>query len=53
MGVLELITVAFVVLKLTNVIDWSWFQVFIPLISSFVLYVLIVIGWLIVVWRKV
>lgn len=30
MGLLEVLTVIFVVLKLTHVIDWSWWAVFIP-----------------------
>ena len=33
-GFFGLLTVAFVVLKLTHVIDWSWFWVFSPAIFS-------------------
>ena len=32
MGILEVLTVIFVVLKMTGNIDWSWFWVFSPLI---------------------
>lgn len=44
MGVLEVLTIIFVVLKLVGVITWSWWLVFLPLILAFGLYILIVIG---------
>ena len=45
MGILELITVVFIVLKLFSVIDWSWWLVLLPEIVAIVLYV----GWTILV----
>jgi hypothetical protein len=43
------LTIAFIVLKLTHVIDWSWWWVFSPIIASagFILTVFLV--WLITV----
>ena len=41
-----LTTIAFVVLKLTNIIDWSWWWVFAPLwmpLAGFILIVVILI----------
>jgi hypothetical protein len=32
MGFCDVLTIVFVILKLTNVIDWSWFWVLSPLI---------------------
>lgn len=43
-----LLTIAFIVLKLTNVISWSWAWVLAPLWISAVIYVVIivaVVGW--------
>lgn len=34
-GFFSLLTIAFIVLKLTNVIDWSWWIVWSPLIGGF------------------
>lgn len=31
MGFLETLTIVFIVLKLTEVIDWSWWAVFLPM----------------------
>lgn len=45
MGICELLTIAFIVLKLTGVIAWSWWLVLLPVIISFGLYVL----WFVVV----
>lgn len=41
MGLLEVLTIIFVVLKLLGVITWSWWIVFLPLIVSAGLYVII------------
>ena len=41
-GFSGLLTIVFIVLKLTNVIDWSWFWVFSPLWISFILGVVII-----------
>ena len=34
-GIFELLTIIFVVLKLTGTIDWTWWQVFSPSIIAF------------------
>ena len=43
-GLSSLLTVAFVVLKLTKVISWSWFWVLSPAIFSAAIGILIVVG---------
>lgn len=40
MGILEVLTVIFVVLKLLGVIAWSWLIVFSPLLVALALYVI-------------
>ena len=42
-GFAGLLTVAFIVLKLTKVIDWSWFWVLSPIIFSVSLVLLIIV----------
>lgn len=44
MGITEVLTVIFIVLKLTEVITWSWWLVLLPAIISFSIYVLNFIG---------
>ena len=44
MGLLEALTLIFVVLKLMSIIDWSWFWVLSPLIFAVVLYVALFFG---------
>ncbi|MEY2373635.1 transmembrane Fragile-X-F protein [Lysinibacillus capsici] len=41
MGIAEVLTIVFVVLKLTEVITWSWWFVLFPTILSFSLYAII------------
>lgn len=41
MGIAEVLTIVFVVLKLTDVITWSWWLVLLPVILSFSLYAMI------------
>lgn len=41
MGITELLTVAFVVLKLLGKIEWSWWQVLLPEIIAVVIYLAI------------
>ncbi|WGT36751.1 transmembrane Fragile-X-F protein [Lysinibacillus sp. 1 U-2021] len=41
MGIAEVLTIVFVVLKLTDVITWSWWLVLLPAILSFSLYAII------------
>ena len=40
---LGLLTIVFIVLKLTGYINWSWFWVLSPMIFSFILVILIVL----------
>lgn len=40
MGVVEVLTIVFVVLKLVGVINWSWWLVLLPEIIAVVVYVL-------------
>lgn len=42
-GFTGLLTIAFIVLKLTHVIDWSWWWVLSPIWISFVIFTVIVI----------
>lgn len=44
MGLAEVLTITFVVLKLTGVIDWSWWLVFLPEIIVLVLLALWFLG---------
>ncbi|KGR80917.1 MULTISPECIES: hypothetical protein [Lysinibacillus] len=41
MGIAEVLTIVFIVLKLTEVITWSWWFVLLPMILSFSLYAII------------
>lgn len=38
MGVLEALTCVFILFKVLGIIDWSWFQVCIPVVIAFGLY---------------
>jgi hypothetical protein len=40
MGLLEILTIVFVVLKLTDVISWSWWLVLLPEIIAVGLYII-------------
>ena len=42
MGIFEVLTILFVILKLTGVIAWSWWVVFLPIIISATIYVIVV-----------
>lgn len=44
LGLSTILTIIFVVLKLVNVIDWSWWWVFSPTLISTGLSILIIIG---------
>ena len=44
MGLLEALTLIFVVLKLMSIIDWSWFWVLSPLIFALLFYVVLFFG---------
>lgn len=41
MGIFEVLTILFVILKLTGVIAWSWWVVFLPIIISATIYVIV------------
>ncbi|EOT2044072.1 hypothetical protein ACNQK2_000850 [Staphylococcus pseudintermedius] len=43
MGLAELLTIVFVVLKLTGVIDWSWWLVLLPEIIAILIYTVLFI----------
>lgn len=51
MGFLEVLTIVFIVLKLTEVVAWSWWMVFSPMWAGYV--VIFVIGGIIGVFRAV
>lgn len=40
MGFAEILTLIFIVLKLTNVIDWSWWLVLLPEIIALSIYII-------------
>ena len=44
MGFTEILTLVFIVLKLTKVIDWSWLLVLLPELLGLAVYVIIVIS---------
>ena len=55
MGLLEALTLIFVVLKLMSIIDWSWFWVLSPTIFGAVLYAALffgLVGWFVKKSRK-
>lgn len=41
MGFCEVLTIVFVLLKVFDVIDWSWWYVFLPEIIALVFYVIV------------
>ncbi|MGE7688400.1 transmembrane Fragile-X-F protein [Lysinibacillus sp. NPDC097214] len=49
MGIAEVLTIVFVVLKLTGVIAWSWWLVLLPAIISFSIYAFILVMKLVMV----
>lgn len=51
-GFAGLLTIAFIVLKLTGVITWSWLWVLSPIWISFALFVVILLGVAVVVLFK-
>lgn len=46
-GFVGLLTIVFITLKLAGVITWSWWLVFLPMIISFGLWLIIMLGVLI------
>lgn len=52
MGILEILTLIFVVAKIGGYIDWSWWLVFAPMYPALVLYIVwgaVFFG----IWRRV
>ena len=43
MGICEVLTIIFVVMKLMGVIDWSWVVVFAPMYPALTLYVVLLL----------
>ena len=50
-GFFGLLTLIFIVLKLTGVISWSWILVLAPIWMSFLISIVIIIVALLVLWR--
>jgi hypothetical protein len=44
MGFLEVLTIVFIVLKLTEVVAWSWLAVFSPMIIGYSLIVILAVA---------
>lgn len=44
MGITEVLTIVFVVLKLMHVIEWSWFLVLLPEIIGLIIYIVAVLS---------
>lgn len=51
MGFTEVLTIAFVILKATGYLDWSWWLVFAPELIAGFIYLLILIGALGFTWK--
>lgn len=49
MGFTELLTIVFIVLKLINVINWSWWLVLLPEIIAISFYLIILIFYIILI----
>ncbi|RIJ65519.1 transmembrane Fragile-X-F protein [Rummeliibacillus sp. POC4] len=47
MGVTELLTIIFVVLKLTDTVTWSWWIVLLPELIAVGIYLILFIVWLV------
>ena len=50
-GFFGLLFIALMVLKLTNIIDWSWWWITAPLWGPFVLVILILIVWFLILMK--
>lgn len=51
-GILGILQIIFIVLKCTNLIDWTWTQVFIPTFIGGGLLAIAVIVLFIILWRE-
>ena len=43
MGILGVIQIVFIILKLANVVDWSWWVALSPIFAEIILYILLFI----------
>lgn len=43
MGILETLTIIFVVLKLVGVLTWGWLAVFSPMLIALVIYIILIV----------
>ena len=41
MGILGVIQIVFIILKLANVVDWSWWVALSPIFAEIILYILL------------
>ncbi len=51
-GFLGLLTIVFIVLKLTNHITWSWFWVLSPILFSIIIFLFLLVGIVIFTIKK-
>lgn len=47
MGIAEILTIIFIILKVTETIDWSWWVVLLPEIIAVSIYLILMILWLV------
>lgn len=43
MGILGIVQIVFIILKLANVVDWSWWVTLSPIFAEIILYILLFI----------
>lgn len=51
-GFSGILTIVFIILKLTNVINWSWFWVLSPLWISIIISLIIIVIWFFVMFKS-
>lgn len=51
MGICEILTIVFIVLKLCHIINWAWILVLLPEIIAFIFYIAIIIIWCIITFK--
>lgn len=50
LGLLGVLQIIFIVLKCCNLVNWAWWQVFLPFFISLGLFVIVCIVLLVIVW---
>lgn len=50
LGLLGVLQVIFIVLKCCNLVDWTWWQVFLPTFVSLGLFVIVCVILIVIVW---